>query len=57
MYSLLSRIGARIELTNIIRITGVKNSGVIKPRARPFCAVISATSPLVIIPTPILRLS
>ena len=43
------------ELTRIMRMTGVKKSDVRSPTARPFCAVISATSPLFIIPVPMIR--
>ena len=41
----------------ISKITAVKYCDDIRPTLRPFCATISATSPLVIIPTPILRQS
>ena len=40
--------------TIINKITEAKYSGVSSPTDSPFCATISATSPLVIIPTPIL---
>ena len=48
-------MGTVIELNRISMITPVKYSGVIRPTARPAFAVIRATSPLVIMPTPILR--
>lgn len=41
----------------IKRMTAVKYSGVRRPTDNPFCATISATSPRVIIPTPIFKLS
>ena len=40
--------------TIIKRITEVKYEDSIMPTAKPFCATISATSPRVIMPTPIL---
>ena len=43
--------------TIIRKITAVKYIGEIIPTERPFCETINATSPLVIIPTPILKLS
>lgn len=44
-----------MEETIIRRITAVKYLDSIIPTERPFCATISATSPLVIMPTPIFR--
>ena len=43
-----------MEDTIIKRITDVKYTGFKSPTASPFCDTIRATSPLVIIPTPIL---
>ena len=47
-------MGTAIELKRISMMTPVKYSGVMRPTARPALAVIRATSPLVIMPTPIL---
>lgn len=52
-YSIFNMIGVAIEDTMIRKITDVKYTGVSRPAVNPFCATISATSPLVIIPTPI----
>ena len=52
-YNIFSMIGVKIEDTMIRKITDVKYTGVSSPAVRPFCATIRATSPRVIIPTPI----
>lgn len=44
-----------MDETMIKNITEVKYTGVSSPAVSPFCATISATSPLVIMPTPILN--
>ena len=53
-YNILSIIGVEMDDTMIKNITEVKYTGVSSPAVSPFCATISATSPLVIMPTPIL---
>ena len=50
-------MGVETLETMISRITAVKYSGVRRPTDNPFCATIRATSPRVIMPTPIFRLS
>ncbi len=52
-YNIFNMIGVKIEETMIRKITDVKYTGVSRPAERPFCATISATSPRVIMPTPI----
>ena len=54
-YNIFKIIGVAIEDTIIKKITDVKYTGVSRPAVNPFCATIRATSPRVIIPTPILR--
>ena len=54
-YNTFNIIGVRIEDTIIKRMTDVKYTGVSRPADNPFCATISATSPRVIIPTPIFK--
>ena len=53
-YNTFSIIGVNIDDTIISKITDVKYTGVKSPADNPFCDTISATSPLVIMPTPIL---
>lgn len=43
-----------MEEKRINNITGVKKTGSNKPTDKPFCETIRATSPRIIIPTPIL---
>lgn len=54
-YNIFKIIGVDMDDTIIKKITDVKYTGVSKPTVNPFCATIRATSPRVIIPTPILR--
>lgn len=56
-YIILSRIGVKTLEAIIKRITDVKYSDVKRPTDKPFCATINATSPRVIMPTPIFKLS
>ncbi len=54
-YNTFNIIGVAIDETIINKITDVKYTGVSSPAESPFCDTISATSPLVIIPTPIFK--
>lgn len=54
-YNIFKMIGVDMDDTIIKKITDVKYTGVSKPAVNPFCATIRATSPRVIIPTPIFR--
>ena len=57
VYKSFRNIGVRIDEVMIRRITDVKNAPLNAPTERALCATISATSPRVIIPIPILRQS
>ena len=56
-YNIFRITGVSMELHMIRRITDVKYLLSISPTASPFCDTMRATSPLVIIPTPILSVS
>ena len=48
-------IGVAMEDTMISKMTDVKYTGCMSPTASPFCETIRATSPRVIMPTPIFK--